>query len=53
MRFLVKVYSKSRVEFQVVDEELERLTSDADRYGYKLKIVSNPDQDLPSAMQTR
>jgi hypothetical protein len=54
VKFLVKVYSKSWVEFQVVDEmELERLVSDAERYGYGLKLVSSPDHDLPLAVQTR
>jgi hypothetical protein len=52
VKFLVKVYSKSRVEFQVVDEkEFKRLTSDAEMYGYKLRLVSSP-EDLPSAVQT-
>lgn len=54
MKFLVKVYSKSWVEFQVVDErEYERLVSDAERNGYGLKLVSSPDHDLPLAVQTR
>jgi hypothetical protein len=54
MKFLVKVYSKSWVEFQVVDEmELQRLVKDGKRYGYGLKLVSSPDQDLPLAMQTK
>jgi hypothetical protein len=54
VKFLVKVYSESWVEFQVVDEtELERLVSDAERYGYELKLVSSPDQDLPLAVQTK
>ena len=53
MRSLVKVYSRSRVEFQIVDEkEFNRLIGYADRYGYKLKLVSNPDQDLPLVVQT-
>ena len=53
VKFLVKVYSKSWVEFQVVDErEYERLVSDAERNGYGLKLVSSPDQDLPLAVLT-
>ena len=54
MRLLVKVYSECWVEFQVVDEmEYERLVSDAERYGYELKLVSSPDHDLPLAVRTR
>ena len=54
MKFLVKVYSESRFEFLVVDEkDLGRLTSAAERYGYQFKLVSSPDQDLPSVVQTR
>jgi len=54
VKFLVKVYSKSWVEFQVVDErEYERLVSDAERNGYGFKLVSSPDHDLPLAVQTR
>jgi hypothetical protein len=53
VKFLVKVYSESWVEFQIVDKmELERLVSDGERYGYELKLVSSPDQDLPLAVQT-
>jgi hypothetical protein len=53
MKLLVKVYSECWVEFQVVDEiELERLISEGERYGYELKLVSSPDQDLPLAVQT-
>ena len=53
MRFIVKVYSKRWFEFQVVDEEaFNRLIGDAERYGYRLKLVSNPDQDLPSVVKT-
>ena len=54
VKFLVKVYSESRFEFLVVDEkDLGRLTKAAERYGYQFKLVSSPDQDLPSVVQTR
>ena len=54
VKFLVKVYSKSRVDFQVMDEEeFERLAGYIERCGYQLKLVSSPDQDLPLAVQIR